>query len=90
MEASIPNLLQTVMMVFSSSHTYQRTLYETSGVSTFPSTTFGPLSTKTRADLLEAAQIEDGVADQLTGPVEGDEATSVGLVNLSPEQPEAL
>lgn len=90
MEASIPNLLQTAMMVFSSSHTYQRTLYKRSNISTFPSTTFDPLTTKTRADLLEAAQIEDGVADQLTRPVKGDESTSVGLVNLSPKQPEAV
>lgn len=77
------------MMVFSSSQTYQRTLYERSGISTFPSASFEQLTTQTRADLFEAVQIEDGVADQLTWPMKGDESTSVGLVNLCPKQPEA-
>lgn len=39
-EALIPNLLQRAMMVFSSSHTYQRMLYKRSNINTFSSTAF--------------------------------------------------
>lgn len=45
---------------------------------------------KTGADLLEAIQIENRVADQLTRPVEGDESTSVGMVDLRTECAEAV
>lgn len=36
--------------------------------------------------LLEAAQVEDRVADQLSRPVEGNESSSVGAVDISPQQ----
>lgn len=35
--------------------------------------------------LLKAAQVEDWVADQLPRPVEGDESSSVGAVDVCPE-----
>lgn len=58
-------------------------------------TAFSPHPSTSRAaqpspDLPEVAQLEDGVADQLTRPMEGDETPSGGLVNLGPQQPQLL
>lgn len=50
----------------------------------------GPTKTRTAPHLLEAAQVEDRVADQLSWPVEGDESSSVGAVNVGPEQTQAV
>lgn len=41
-------------------------------------------------DLLEAAQIQDRVADQLSRPVEGDEASSVCAVDFGTQQAESV
>lgn len=45
---------------------------------------------KTAPDLLETAQVEDRVADQLARPVEGDESAPVGVLHVGPEQAQAL
>lgn len=76
------------MTVFSSSETYQRRLY--GGGARFSPTPLDNLKTRTSTHLLEVAQVEDRVADQLTRPVEGDETTAVGLVDLGPQQPQLV
>lgn len=40
--------------------------------------------------LLEAGQVQDRVADQLSRPVEGDETSSVGAVHIGPQQAESV
>lgn len=45
---------------------------------------------QTSSDLLKAAQVQDGVADQLSRSVEGDKSASVGLVDVSPEQAQLI
>lgn len=42
------------------------------------------------ADLLEAAQVEDGVADQLSRAMEGDEAASAAAVDVCAQQSQPL
>lgn len=41
-------------------------------------------------DLLKAPQVQYRVADQLAWPVEGDESSSVGAVDVGPQQPELV
>lgn len=48
------------------------------------------VTVKTGADLLEAVQIENRVADQLTRPVEGDESTSVSMLDFCTECAEGV
>lgn len=40
--------------------------------------------------LFETAQVQNRVADQLSWAVEGDESSSVGAVDVGPQQPELL
>lgn len=42
------------------------------------------------SDLPETGQVQDRVADQLTRAVEGDESSSVGAVDVGPQQPEPV
>lgn len=87
--ASTPNLPHSAMTVFSSWPTYQRTLWgNRTALHPEPQTPsdLRPL----RSDLLKAPQVQHRVADQLARSMEGDESSSVGVVDVGPKQPEPI